>query len=103
MAGVLTSIAVSQRSSSSSTIRAWGRRMANDLALACPKPEALSRDRPEGGPDPGTGDDVPGEGVDEGGGPIAMPLYSAAGMFAWSPVSDLLRRASRASRTLTMA
>lgn len=104
MAGVLISKAVSQRSRSNSTIRACGRRIANDRARVCPKDEVdLSLDRPEGV----AGDAVPED--DEGDaelGPIDMPLYSAWGgaKVDCSPGAGLLvLRASSASRTLTIA
>ena len=101
MAGVLISRAVSQRSRSSSTILAWGLRTANDLARAWPKPDLDgSLDRSAGVP----GEAVPEEDVEEPG-PMGMPLYSACGgaKAGWSPEIGRDFRASRASRTLTMA
>ena len=74
IAGVLISSEVSQRSNSSSTILACGRRTANDRARACPKPDVdLSLDLPPGVGDADAEDD---DGEDELG-PIGMPLYSA--------------------------
>src|SRR5207249_2357536 len=74
MAGVFTSRAVSQRSSTSSTMRASGRLTAKDRARWWPNPVDRSRDldggdagelRPEG---------VPEDGVDVGW--MMAPLYS---------------------------
>jgi hypothetical protein len=70
MAGVLISMAVSQRSSSSSTILACGLRTAKDLALPWPMPEDLSRDRAP----LLAGEAVPGEEELDWGGPIGIPL-----------------------------
>lgn len=78
--------------------------MANERALACPNPDR-SRDRPLEELDAalGVGDEVPGDEVDEVGGPIGIPLYSATGNEDWSVVNERLFLTSKASRTLTMA
>ena len=102
--GVLIPMAVSQRSRTSSTILASGRRTAKDLDLACPRlvPE-LETSRERGGvggvarPDPELDDEFDA-------GPIGRPLYSGCGARGESS-TDVGRavRASRPSRTLTMA
>jgi hypothetical protein len=86
---VLISSAVSQRSRTSSTIRATGRRTANERALEWLNPEVdRSREREEGD----AGDDRPDGGLEEGleSGPIGKPLYSGNGVCGGASSPDVM-------------
>lgn len=93
--GVLISMAVSQRSNTSSTMRASGRRTAKERARWWPGPED-DNSRPLDGGTPGEA--RPEEGLEAGldpdweGGPMTWPLYSGKSVGEAEPPSEVDER-----------